>query len=223
MYQDYLIDELDHYQLASSLEDLGLIKNQDVNMVVHERMIGSDLQSYLNIMVENGFTAFNQTLSLGEFSVVFDNHFKKESIFQESEHELLKQDVFKLLSSFDKVMESSSMTVLFTIVDSNMCTRFHTDMYDFRMISSYVGQGTCWLGTDNVHFDALKSGGTNEEIVLRESDIQQLKQSDVAIMRGELSLSNVGGVVHRSPAIEHLNQKRIVLRVDSKSLLSSFN
>ena len=90
------------------------------------------------------------------------------------------------------------------------------------MLCTYEGQGTLWLTDDNINFKALNQHEGNEQIVLRENDIRQLNTNDVAIIKGALYLdSPSNGLVHRSPTIENLNQKRIVLRVDSNSLLDN--
>ena len=94
------------------------------------------------------------------------------------------------------------------------------DIYEMRMVSTYVGQGTMWLTQDNVNDLALQQGGDNEAIVRNEADIQQLDPYDVAILKGALHPNcDNGGIVHRSPAIENGNQKRIFLRVDGLSLM----
>lgn len=219
MDQTHLINQIDHYHFVSEIKELDTILNDNVNITIHQRDLDSLTIEYLKNLLDSGFSSFNKTLKVDDFRKAFDKHFKKHEKFNLESHNLLREDIFNLISNFSKIVSSKSLTVFFSIVSTNMCSRFHTDMYDFRLISSYSGQGTCWLTNDNINFNAFRDLKSNDDIVLRKEDIQQLESNDIAIMRGELSYSNIGGVVHKSPQIENLNQKRIILRVDSKSLL----
>ena len=126
------------------------------------------------------------------------------------------------MEKFADICQNTNLTISFGIVDTDMCRRFHTDMYELRMLCTYAGQGTMWLSDDNINYEALNSRGGNDEIVLRREDIKQVNTGDVALIKGALHPnSKVGGLVHRSPTIEKLNQKRLVLRVDSNSLLDN--
>ena len=46
--------------------------------------------------------------------------------------------------------------------------------------------------------------------------MQRLQAFEVGILKGEApnSLDATKGIVHRSPAIEHAHEKRIILRID---------
>ncbi len=213
---------IDHFSYVYRISDLSLIKKEDVNIVIYERELDEKINSYFNHLLNEGFRSLNVSLNINEFEKSFENHFKDLSIKHKVEHEFLKKDIERLLLQFSKVCNSNNLKVFFGIVDTNMCRRFHVDMYELRMLCTYEGQGTMWLTDDNINCEALNNNQGNKEIVLRANEIKQLNTTDVAILKGALyPNSKAGGIVHRSPTIENLNQKRIVLRVDSNSLIDS--
>jgi hypothetical protein len=91
---------------------------------------------------------------------------------------------------------------------------FHVDRVGLRLISTYVGPGSKWLKNSNTHRDFLGCGDSSK--IRREgSEIEQLKTGWVGVFKGE-SGQNIGnGIVHKSPAIEHLGISRLVLRIDT--------
>jgi hypothetical protein len=212
----------DHFSYVSKLSDLSLIQKDDVNITIYERELPKSINSYLNHILNEGFRSFNVAQNISEFKNSFDNHFKELNIEFKEEHELLKNDIENLLFQFSEICNNSQLKVFYGIVDSDMCKRFHVDMYELRMLCSYQGQGTMWLSEDNINHEALNSFKENKEIELNKEFVNQLNETDVAIIKGALyPNSKVGGLVHRSPTIENLKQKRIILRVDSNSLIDS--
>ena len=125
------------------------------------------------------------------------------------------EDVYRLtfdfLSSFSP---DHSGTVHLKKVDSNECSKYHTDGYSLRLFTTYYGSGTEWLPEKAVHRAGL--GKSNEKILKDPSQIQRMDPFEVGILKGELpnKMNRTPGIVHRSPEIELHAEKRIILRVD---------
>jgi len=211
-----------HYQKVGECSDLEIIKNSTVNIAIYERKIPTDLSAYLKKLVQSKFDNFNSSNNLQDFEKLFDHHFENYNEEKEVGHELLKKDIKDLLHQFSTICNNDNLKVFFGIVETDMCRRFHVDMYELRMLCTYEGQGTMWLNESNINQEALNSFEGNNKIVVNPNDMKQLNATDVGIIKGALyPNSAIGGLVHRSPAIESLNQKRIVLRVDSNSLMDN--
>jgi len=214
--------KIEHYQYVQKLSQLDLIKNDKVNIAIYEREINNDLEAYLKQLIDLDFKSLNIVTTIDKFESLFDDHFKTLSPKNVLGHQLLRNDIKQLLNQFSEISNNSNLKVFLGLVDTDMCRRFHVDVYELRMLCTYQGQGTMWLTDDNINSTALSNYEGNEKIVLRENDAKQLNTYDVGIIKGALYPNSiVGGLVHRSPTIENLNQKRIVLRIDSKSLLDS--
>ena len=212
--------ETNNFEYTSTLSELSLITNDNINIAIYQRGFSKNIETYLNRLLSKGFSPINVSINVNELDVIFDDHFKSLNEESNEGYVFLKNDVKRLLTQFSKICNSPNLKIFFGIVDTDMCRRFHTDMYELRMLCTYKGQGTMWLTDDNINYKALNNYEGNEEIVLNTDDIKQLNSADIAILKGALyPYSKIGGVVHRSPTIENLNQKRIVLRVDNNSLL----
>jgi len=131
----------------------------------------------------------------------------------------LLEDILQQLHRFQKVSGAGSFKILFTIVDTNMCRRFHTDLNSIRLLCTYVGQGTMWLPDEIVNQNAFIKRGNNEQIVLDKSQIQQVGTGDVIILKGAL-YPDANPIVHRSPTIEEYGESRLLLRIDTNDFLN---
>ena len=212
----------DHFSYVYRLSDLSLIQKDDINITIYKRELPKSINSYLNHFLNEGVKPFNVSLTINEFKNSFDNHFKGLSLKYKEEHELLKKDIESLLIQYSAICNNSQLKIFFGVVDTDMCKRFHVDMYELRMLCTYQGQGTMWLSEDNINHEALTSYQGNEKIVFNKDSVNQLNETDVAIIKGALyPNSRIGGLVHRSPSIESRKQKRVILRVESNSLLAS--
>lgn len=136
-----------------------------------------------------------------------------------SECPLLLNDISNYLRLFKKTTESSFFRLLLTVVSTNMCRKFHTDVNDLRLLCTYIGPGTLWLPDETVNFKALQRRGEYQEIVGDQGQIQQVRTGDVVILKGAL-YPDANPVLHRSPAIEKHGEKRLLLRIDTNEFLN---
>jgi len=126
------------------------------------------------------------------------------------------EDIISTLHVFSKLSSSTIYSLTFERVESDMCKRFHTDIHDLRLLSTYVGRGTLWLSEDNVNRDALYSHSTNDDIVIDQNDIHEISVGHIAILKGEeYPQSKSMALVHRSPEIENDQEIRLLLRIDT--------
>lgn len=79
-------------------------------------------------------------------------------------------------------------------VTDDACRKFHKDETGFRLITTYLGRGTQWRGSDM-------------------SEIQEMQTFDIGMLLGERA-GREGRILHRSPPIEGTGESRLVLVVD---------
>jgi hypothetical protein len=123
-------------------------------------------------------------------------------------------DVSQLIALFEKVTKAATFRLMLATIDSNMCSRFHTDINNLRLLCTYIGPGTLWLPNQAVNYNAVKTRGSNEEMVTDQQLIQQVSAGDVTILKGAL-YPDANPVLHKSPSIENSGQKRLLLRIDT--------
>jgi len=125
------------------------------------------------------------------------------------------------LLQFKELSGANSFRLLFTTVNTNMCSRFHTDMNDLRLLCTYNGPGTVWLSDSNVNRNALETYGDNETIVKDNSQINYAKTGSVVLLKGAIfPLKGTKAIVHRSPTIEESGLSRLLLRIDANDFLN---
>lgn len=127
----------------------------------------------------------------------------------------LLNDFSHLLKLFEKITQATSFRVFFSIIETDMCRKFHTDANYLRLLCTYYGPGTLWLPDGVVN----GSGEANKKNVKNSRLIQQANTGDVILLKGAL-YPNAKGVLHRSPSIEKTKEKRLLLRIDINESLN---
>jgi len=187
------------------------IHSNEVNIATYNREI--------DVLSNEIDTALNQAIEIrvnGDIDKIvqtMENNLK--------EFDLLKSDLISLLHLFKDITKANRYKVLVVTVNTNMCRRFHTDINDLRMLCTYSGPGTLWLEDDNVNRKALDTCGDNECIVLDETKIHQAKTGSVVILKGAIyPTEGTKAIVHRSPTIEEIGERRLLLRIDTNEFLN---
>lgn len=104
------------------------------------------------------------------------------------------------------------------ITDSAMCPRFHVDRVGIRLLCTYRGPGTEWLGVKK-RLEASSPGA----IATQSSEHRTLSPSAfslpvfaLALLKGELWQGDRGnGVIHRSPSVPTQQAPRVLLALDA--------
>lgn len=131
----------------------------------------------------------------------------------------LLEDISEILRLFVRITEALSFRLLLTTVSTNMCSRFHTDINDLRLLCTYIGPGTLWLPDEAIDQKATQARGKKQELVIDEQQIQQANTGDIVILKGAL-YPEADPILHQSPSIEETGKKRLLLRIDTDEFLN---
>lgn len=131
----------------------------------------------------------------------------------------LFKDISEILKLFVRTTEASSLRLMLTTVSTNMCSRFHTDINDLRLLCTYIGPGTLWLPDEAINHKASRARGSNQELAIDEQQIQQANTGDIVILKGAL-FPEANPILHQSPTIEKTGGKRLLLRIDTDEFLN---
>ena len=132
---------------------------------------------------------------------------------------ILIEDIHKLVNMFCDLFDLSRVGLRLTSLKHAMCPRFHVDNVPCRLITTYQGIATEWLSHGNADRSKLGVGNKGKPdsqsgIYQDETDIQQLSQGDVALLKGEAWVGNEGkGLIHRSPQL-YDQASRLILTID---------
>lgn len=131
----------------------------------------------------------------------------------------LVADISELVAMFSCLFEHQTIGLRIAALERPMCPRFHVDHVPCRLITTYCGVATQWLpdqSADRSRLGKVSAGVPDESsgLFAQPSDVQQLGEGDVALLKGEAWLGNEGhGVIHRSPAVPQ-GARRLVVTMD---------
>ncbi|NJK82997.1 MAG: DUF1826 domain-containing protein [Saprospiraceae bacterium] len=196
--------------IGTKPEILHTIHLQEKNIAIYQRDIThlrNDLKTCMQTHVE-----FRKSGSLADIQTALESEM--------GNYKALVADIVALLQLFGKVAQSQTFKVFLATVNTNMCRKFHTDINDLRLLCSYAGQGTLWLPEEAINRKALDGLGNNQDIVKEEALIQQVQTGEVCLLKGAIyPKKGTKAVVHRSPTIEEIGEKRLLLRIDTNEFL----
>ena len=202
--------------IGNAHEILADIYSDDINIAIWQRDLSeplmlaatnildtkSTLQAVISVTPDNAYTTLYNTLGRTQHA------------------RILSEDIAQLVDMFCCLLNLKSAGLRLTALDRAMCPRFHVDRVECRLVTTYQGVATEWLPHHLVDRSKLGTGNQDkpdEVSGLFESatEIKQLSQGDVALLKGEHWQGNEGaGLVHRSPKPAN-NTQRLLLTLDS--------
>ncbi len=192
------------------------IHQPSVNIAIQQRDI-SHLYSEIKNFLETAQVPFQCSGNINQLEITLIEYFEKLGYNSNS---LLLKDVLGILKVFTQVTEYKEFKVLLSIVNSDMCRRFHTDMNHLRLLCTYSGPATLWIPDEKVNRLALQFLKENDEIIKDCEYIQQVATGDICILKGALyPHPDTRAIVHRSPAVEETGSQRLLLRIDTNDSL----
>lgn len=187
------------------------IHNGAINIAIFERdttSFSAEIEALVNQTIE--------IRSTGEVEKIIASLNKELS-----QYKLINNDIVSLLLLFKEITKANSFRFLLATINTNMCSKFHTDINDLRMLCTYSGPGTLWLTEDNVNRKALDTCGDNQCIILDEKGIKQVNTGAVVILKGAIyPTEGTKAIAHRSPTIEENGERRLLLRIDTNEFLN---
>lgn len=195
------------------------IYNQDTNIVIWQRSAAEKLTKAVNTLIA---TSALKPLELAVSpDDAFDQLIKalKPEDNNRDEVNTLCEDIALLVEMFCCLFDLKRAGLRLKVLDKPMCPRFHVDKIPCRLVTTYQGVATQWLNHSDVNRSKLGTGNLgkpDEESGLFKSlsNINQLTEGDVAVLKGEYWDDNEGaGLVHRSPPVA-ANEQRLLLTLD---------
>ncbi len=207
-----------HVLKTTDFTQLILITKRQYNLAIYSRSVDAQLEMAILALMQSSFKSIDKVME--------SNEDWRESIalaigLESSSNwivlEPLVNDIAFCCELFSSITNPRMLRLSLKVITTDACRKFHIDGYTYRLLCSYHGPGTQWVYNDQVNRKAL-GVGENEKIIKNWNEIQQMGTFDVAILKGELPHQRNGnGIVHRSPPIQHTNDKRLVLRIDYTS------
>jgi hypothetical protein len=212
-------ENVSHVLYCKNISDLDKINDAQYNIASLKRCFENDLSLLFESIKQKSNFHFSQT---GETDVLLNklySYFLACNLNQNDTLDLFISDIKLLIDTFLEINQSKQVKLMLSVVNTNMCRLFHTDMNDLRLLCTYNGKGTLWIKNNNVK-NLNELSKTNESIFKNQDEIQEALPFEVLILKGALNTSNdTHAIYHRSPTIEETGSSRILLRLDTNCTL----
>lgn len=189
------------------------LRHEKVQLVAIPRTLPPALHAPLSRWARDSRGEFDQIVSAECFDVA-----PALGDLPDGPRSWLAADIERLIGLLAHLSGSEFVRVSFGAVRSDRCRRFHTDVLRYRLITTYSGPGTEWLGENAVDRHSLMQVAASRHDVCPQvlpnlAGVRRARAGEMLVMKGELH--EHGGVVHRSPPIESTGQVRVVLIVST--------
>ena len=200
---------------VNHVDVLADIYQENTNIVVWKRSLTDKLLEASNIVLStNPDLEISLVVSPQDTVSVLQGRLNSSKMIM-----ILIEDIHRLVNMFCDLFDLKRVGLRLTSLKHAMCPRFHVDNVPCRLITTYQGIATEWLSHSDADRSKLGIGNEGKPdsqsgIYQDESDVQQLSQGDVALLKGEAWLGNEGkGLIHRSPQL-YDQASRLILTID---------
>ncbi len=130
----------------------------------------------------------------------------------------LVRDILNLTALFGRIAGTRHPRVRLERVEDSGCALFHADSLRLRLLCTYSGPGTEWLGNEDVNWNELGLRGraieeANAAIVRDTAVIRRISTGAVGIFSGR-GREDVRPLVHRSAPLARGDRFRLRLCID---------
>lgn len=204
-----------HVLNCKDFDELDAINLKNYNVASLKRAPDFDISDLLNSLTKLTNFHFQQTSGKERIMLHLKNYLSTLGIHPTKELEYFLGDIENLIGVFNRLTNTKKVNLLLTVVNTNMCKLFHTDINELRLLCTYKGKGTLWVDNSNVNWNELNCCNTNEKLIKDQNKVHQAKAFEVLILKGALhKFNSTHAILHRSPTIEETKQKRLLLRID---------
>lgn len=184
---------------CSALDELvGKGASGKVELAIWKRSLAASLAAAFERLCFDGFRDFRADGSADHVGARFSN-FLDQSGWTPEACGAVKADATFVLKAAETRTPGSEYTIRLEHITDDACCRFHKDNTDFRIVTTYLGQGTQWA--------RLKHGALGE--------IQTLDRFDVGLFLGQRARRS-DTILHRSPPVRSILEHRLLLVIDAE-------
>jgi len=206
-----------HAFLSDDLADLSAIYEPDINICLVKRKADSALETFVRSLLQ-----FKNEVSFVENiePAAFDFYRLIPHAAHLPGYRKFCEDVAHLTAVFSDLFDLKRAGLRLRTLDHPMCPRFHVDSVTCCLVCTYGGAGTEWL--ESAYVDRSKLGGASSGIKDEQSGLTldpealySMPSYAVGLLKGRAWEGNEQhGAVHRSPQVNPLLPRRLLLTLD---------
>jgi len=134
-----------------------------------------------------------------------------------SDVKLFLDHINSIVYNYANLFNLMKINIRLELLNKNTCVLYHHDHVDKRLICTLSGNGTEYLEDNNVTWDKFHHHYSipedkNSAIIKDLNQVKQLKQLEIAIMKG-CNGNSANGLIHKAPSCNDDN-RRLILVID---------
>lgn len=206
-----------HVRAATCWPEMEAIHRPAYNLALWHRAPDEPITAWLAQAAQSPIPAIRALLTAEQVSSVVYTTYRP--LARDTPEVLARwaEDVAGIVLRFGRLTGQDQVRVRIERVDQDMCCLFHADQNHLRLLCTYLGPGTEWVGHGNVRWDRVQES-SNEARIKDLNQVYRIPPFGVAVLKGGLYPDNPwGGLIHRSPPVAAQQQVRVMLRLDPHS------
>tara|TARA_Y100001960_G_C14674737_1_gene827896 strand:+ start:738 stop:1370 length:633 start_codon:yes stop_codon:yes gene_type:complete len=182
---------------------LASIKEPDTELVIWQRSLPSDLQNWINQTDAACLPDVRILIKPDEFRPALEPLLERCGLRAGDMRSRLVADIHGLVIAFAEITRRDYVDVRLERVSQDACWKFHRDIVETRLVTTYRGPATEWVRPVHAEQAIQEQREYN-------GPLECLGGGNVAIFKGSYVSPN-RGIVHRSPPIAGTNLIRLLL------------
>ncbi|MCV6614117.1 MAG: DUF1826 domain-containing protein [Cellvibrionaceae bacterium] len=200
--------------MGHNADVLTQIYDDAINLAIWQRQLGPAVRAASNELLNATKVQCRATLSSGKIAA-----YLSASLPTTPHRQALIDDICLVAEMFSYLFGLDQIGLRLSSLEVAMCPKFHVDRVPCRLVTSYAGTGTEWVGDQGLDRSKLGRGSqglsdAQSGLLSSASTIETMGLGHVGLLKGELWQGNENyGLVHRSPTPDAAD-KRLLLSLD---------
>ncbi|WP_174291577.1 DUF1826 domain-containing protein [Sphingomonas bacterium] len=193
----------DHVAIGPRPDVLDQVRSEEINLAVWERSLHPALDRAIAGLDISALQDIRIVATPDEVPAAIEA--AARGVIQGDGLTALTHDIGDLARRFADIMAIGTVEIRLERIVGNACYKYHSDYVSIRLITTYLGLGTEWLGGDELA--RLDAGAVLDRLVPR-----RLDRGDVGLFKGRSATSRP--IIHRSPPIAGTGAQRLLLVIN---------
>jgi len=197
---------------TKSIQDLNKIIEPAASLIIWQRSLNQSLLNWLSNLTPEQLPSGRVLTDRQNIRKAIGTFFSNISNDDQYEKTLLADDITLLAQKYADITRPNKIDIRLDVIQDDACWKFHLDRVNYRLVTTYLGEGTQYVSPENAN-EAL------EKQTDYKGPIKTIREQEVAIFKGSCNIPGTG-IVHRSPPITVKQTTRLLLCINARSDVS---
>ena len=196
---------------TKSIDGLEKITKPAASLIIWQRRLDQSLINWISSLtpdqLPSGRVLANRENIQDAIEVFFSNISNKD----QNKKTLLANDITQLAEKYADITKTNKIDIRLDVIQNDACWKFHLDRVNYRLVTTYFGEGTQYVSPEHANEALEKQTDYNGPIKI-------IREQHVAIFKGSNNTPG-SGTVHRSPPIKEKQTTRLLLCINAQCVV----